>query len=48
MKKRQGKLRDATEALIEELEDVITIKERDLSQLRYEKSLLEKKLLEDK
>jgi hypothetical protein len=47
MKKRQGKLREATKELIAELDDVITLKEKELGQLKYEKSLLEKKLIEE-
>jgi hypothetical protein len=47
MKKRQGALREATKELISNLVDTIDIKEKELAALKYEKGLLEKKLLED-
>ena len=44
--RRLGKLRDATKALLDEIEKKIEEKEAELEALRKEQSYLEKKLLE--
>jgi hypothetical protein len=47
LKKRQGTLKEATKTLIEALDDTIYDKEKELTSLKAEKLLLEKKLLEE-
>ena len=42
--KRKGKLREATEVLLQEVENEIEVKEKELEQLNKERSTLLKKL----
>lgn len=42
--KRKGKLREATEVLLQEVENEIEVKEKELEQLNKERSMLLKKL----
>ncbi|OQB08308.1 MAG: hypothetical protein BWY21_01339 [Parcubacteria group bacterium ADurb.Bin216] len=45
--KRLGKLRDATKALIEILDEKIEDKKKEIAELEKERAFLEKKMLEN-